>query len=369
MTKRPPSLNRRSLLHGMAAVGAGGLLAACGDGSGRGSGSGSGKSGSGGNLPSSLRQLADKATKEGSVRLFVSTDSRTPAHARKLARAFRADTGADIEIKFVSGEPDPAFANKLVQEAKAQVAPSIDVFATTPLVVKQLSGAGLVQSVDWGSMEGVAAADVWADQQGIYIAEIARTVLYNTKDVKADDAPKSLEDLLTDTWRGKIVTAGLPDVFSPLAAGLGVDKTLDFVRRLLENGRVSLASVPTAIRTQVSSGEFPIGYGVRIGERQRVSKAPVDYAPVKVPVVPRAGLVIKGAKNPSASQLFLYWLNATEQGRKQAYEVLDWPRYTTPGTDLHLLAEKAGGVMTAETDWWMNEYEKVNQQVAQLLRK
>ncbi|MFJ7417270.1 ABC transporter substrate-binding protein [Streptomyces uncialis] len=365
MTKRPVSLDRRALLHGMAAVGAGGLLAACGDGS----GSPSGKAGSGGNLPSSLKALADKAAKEGEVRLFISTDSRTPAHARKLAQAFRADTGVELRIKFVGGEPDPAFANKLVQEAKAQVTPSIDVFATTPLVVKQLSGAGLVQPVDWGSMEGVAADDVWADHHGIHIAEIARTVLYNTKDVQAADVPKSLEDLLTDKWRGKIVTAGLPDVFSPLAAGLGVDKTLDFVRRLLEDGRVSLASVPTAIRTQVSSGEFPIGYGVRIGERQRVAKAPVDYAPVKVPVVPRAGLVVKGAENPAAAQLFLYWLNATEQGRKKAYEVLDWPRHTTPGTDLYLLAEKAGGVMTAGTDWWMNDYEKVNKQLAQLLRK
>ncbi|MFE2042807.1 ABC transporter substrate-binding protein [Streptomyces sp. NPDC059477] len=367
MTKTPPSLDRRSLLHGMAAAGAAGLLTACGDGSGR-TGAGAG-SGTGGTLPSSLRPLADEAAKEGRIRVFVSTDSRTPAHARKLSRALRADTGADIEIQFVGGEPDPAFAGKLAQEAKAQVAPSIDVFATTPLVVKQLSGAGLVHAVDWAAMKGVAAADVWTGHHGIVVAEIARTVLYNTKNVTAEDAPKTLEDLLTDRWRGKIVTSGLPDVFSPLAAGLGTEATLDFVRRLLEKGRVSLASVPTAIRTQVSSGEFPVGFGVRIGERQRTAKAPVDYAPVKVPVVPRAGLVIKGARNPAASQLFLYWLNATEQGRRHAYEVLDWPRHTTPGTDLHGLAQKAGGVMTADTDWWMNEYEQVNKQVARLLRK
>ncbi|MCM2390619.1 ABC transporter substrate-binding protein [Streptomyces albipurpureus] len=365
MTKQPLSLNRRSLLYGMAAVGAGGLLTACGGDA----GSGSGPSAGGGKLPSSLKSLSEKASKEGKLRLFVSTDSRTPAHARKLSRALHADTGVNIDITFVSGEPDPSFANKLVQESKAQVAPSIDVFATTPLVVKQLSGAGLIQQVDWGSMEGVDANDIWTQYQGIYIAEIARTVLYNTKAVKAADAPKSLEDLLTDKWRGKIVTAGLPDVFSPLAAGLGVDKMLDFVRRLLEGDRASMASVPTAIRTQVSSGEFPIGYGIRIGESQRAAKAPVDYAPIKVPVVPRAGLVIKGAKNPSAAQLFLYWLNATDEGRKKAFEVLDWPRYTTPGTDLHALAQKAGGVMTADIDWWMNDYEKANRQVAQLLRK
>lgn len=366
MKKQPPSLSRRSILSGMAAVGVGGLLTACGGGSGSGSGSGGA---AGGKLPASLKPLADKAAQEGKVRLFISTDSRTPAHARKLSQALRADTGASIDIELVSGEPDPAFAGKLVQEAKAQVAPSIDVFVTTPLVVKQLTGEGLVQQADWGSMEGVDPKDVWKDFQGIYIAEIARTVLYNTKTVTEADVPRSLDDLLTDRWRGKIVTAGLPDVFSPLAAGLGTDKMLDFVARLLEKGRVSLASVPTAIRTQVSSGEFPLGYGIRIGESQRTANAPIGYAPVKVPVVPRVGLVIKGTKNASAAQLFLHWLNTTEQGRKAAFEVLDWPRYTTPGTDLHNLAEKAGGVMTAEVDWWMNDYEKANQQVAQLLRK
>ncbi|MGW1146365.1 ABC transporter substrate-binding protein [Streptomyces sp. NPDC002454] len=369
MRKRSSSLDRRSLLYGMAAVGAAGLLTACGDDDGSGKTGPKSGTGAGGTLPSSLGPLADEAAKEGKVRVFVSTDSRTPAHARKLSRALRADTGVDLGIEFVGGEPDPAFANKLVQEAKAKVAPSIDVFATTPLVVKQLGGGGLVHPVDWAAMEGVAATDVWTGHHGIVVAEIARTVLYNTKNVKAEDAPRTLDDLLSDRWRGKIVTSGLPDVFSPLAAGMGADATLDFVRRLLEKGRVSLASVPTAIRTQVSSGEFPVGYGIRIGERQRTAKAPVDYAPVKVPVVPRAGLVVKGAKNPSAAQLFLYWLNATEQGRQQAYEVLDWPRHTTPGTDLHALAQKAGGVMTADTDWWMNEYEQVNKQVAGLLRK
>ncbi|TYB48172.1 ABC transporter substrate-binding protein [Actinomadura chibensis] len=354
------ALTRRTFLYGAAAVGASGLLAACGG--------GDGPAGArGGALPASLKGLADKAAKEGGVRLFVSTDARTPAHARKLSRALRADTGADLDIKFVSGEPDPAFANKLVQESKAQVAPSIDVFVTTPLVVKQLSGAGLVQSVDWGSMEGVDAKNVWTSYNAITIAEIARTILYNTKAVAAP--PRSLDELLDDRWRGKIVTAGLPDVFSPLAAELGIDGMMTFVTRLLERGRVSLASVPTAIRTQVASGEFPVGFGVRIGESQRQSKAPVDYAPVKVPVVPRAGLIVKGAKAPSAAQLLLYWLSATEQGRKLAYEVLDWPLHTTPGTDLYQLAQKAGGVMTADADWWMNDYEKANRQVAGLLRK
>ncbi|MEU8796366.1 extracellular solute-binding protein [Spirillospora sp. NPDC048819] len=361
MTLHSSPLTRRTFLYGVAATGAGGLLAACG-------GDGGSAGARGGSLPASLKGLADKAAKDGTVRLFVSTDSRSPAHARKLSRALRDDTGADLDIKFVSGEPDPAFANKLVQEAKAQVAPSIDVFVTTPLVVKQLNGANLVQQVDWGSLEGVAPKDVWKSYNGIYIAEIARTVIYNTEAI-GGTPPKTLDDLLTDQWRGKIVTAGLPDVFSPLAAGLGIDKMMDFVRRLLEDGRVSLASVPTAIRTQVTSGEFPLGYGIRIGESQRRSQAPVDYAPVKVPAVPRVGLVVQGAKNPSAAQLLLYWLNATDQGRKLAYEVLDWPRYTTPGTDLYKLAQKAGGVMTADLDWWMNDYEKANREVAGLLRK
>ncbi|MYU22616.1 extracellular solute-binding protein [Streptomyces sp. SID8352] len=367
MTKQFPSLNRRSVLHGMAALGAGGLLAACGGGTDSRPGGPGGPGG--GKLPSSLDSLASEAAKEGKVRLFVSTDSRTSAHARKLRQALRADTGVDLDISFVGGEPDPRYASKLVQESKARIAPAIDVFATTPLVVKQLNAEGLVQQVDWASMEGVAPADVWQGHQGIYIAEIARAVLYNTGTVQEADAPRTLDDLLTDTWRGKIVTAGMPDVFSPLAAGLGTDGMLDFVHRLLEKGRASMASVPTAVRTQVSSGEFPIGYGIRIGESQRAAKAPIAYAPVKTPVVPRAGLVLKGARNPAAAQLFLYWLNATEQGRRKAFEVLDWPRYTTPGTDLHALAEKAGGVMTADLDWWMNDYEKVDKQVAQLLRK
>lgn len=193
-------------------------------------------------------------------------------------------------------------------------------------------------------------------------------MIYNTNLLSADEVPSTLEELQDPKWRGKIVTAALPDVFSPWAIGLGEEGLLKLVETLFVDLEVGVAPAPTAIRTLVESGEYPIGFGIRLSGDQIANKSPVAYAPIKAPLVPRYAGVLEHSTQKNAATLVAWWLSATDNGQLLAAEVLDWPRHTTPGSDLHDMSQLMGGVDAAPADWWMNEGAAAGTAIARLLQ-
>ncbi|MHA6669354.1 ABC transporter substrate-binding protein [Homoserinimonas sp. A447] len=316
-------------------------------------------------LSAALSDLATRAAEEGSVNLFISTDAVTPAVGRSLSEGLERDFGVKITINLINGEPDPTYVGKLMEQLAASQAPDIDLIATVPGILQWLDDADAIKSVDWKAL-GANDDDVSEELNAVAVAEIARAVFYNTDLVDAADAPKSFDELLEPKWNGKIVTAALPDVFSPLAAGMGKEGMVDFTESLLKDQKVAIAPNPTGVRAQVISGEYEIGYGIRIGKNERESNAPIAYAPISAPVIPRAAVVLDKAANPAAAELLGYWLS-TDAGRTLAYELLDWTNHTTSGTDLSELDSLSGGVWSKPLDWWRVNTGELNDAVKPLL--
>ncbi len=88
------------------------------------------------------------------------------------------------------------------------------------------------------------------------------SVLYNTRLVKPEEAPKTLNDLLDPKWKGKIVMPD-PNVHTTTAVWLAnMQKVLgnqyrSYVERLA--GQVALAGSFLPVAQKVITGEFPLG--------------------------------------------------------------------------------------------------------------
>ncbi|MEL4072425.1 ABC transporter substrate-binding protein [Ochrobactrum sp. GPK 3] len=318
-------------------------------------------------LSQKVQSLRDAAKEEASVSIFVSTDPRTRSDEEKLEKQIEADLGVKIRVSLVSGAPDPVYIQQLIQQHNAGVQSPVDIVVTVPPLLNVMKGGGVIAPTDWASLDA-NPEDTNTDIHGLFVAEFSRPVIYNTNLLKPDEIPKNLDELLSSKWKGRIVTAALPDIFLPWATGLGRDATLNMVKTMFNDLKVGVAPAPTAIRTLVESGEYPIGFGIRISTSQITNGSPVAYAPIKSPLVPRFAVVTESSSHKNSAMLVAWWLSQTENGQKLSAEVLDWPRHTTPGTDLFQMAKMTDGFYSAPASWWTSEGVEIGKAVAQLLR-
>lgn len=137
-------------------------------------------------------------------------------------------------------------------------------------------------------------------------------IIYNKSVIKADDAPKSLEDLLNPKFRGKVV---MPDPtqhtttmqwLASLYKIMGKEKAAKFIRDLGATKPILAESfAPSAER--VATGETPIAislvrYVVTFGEKS----APVDYVRMSKMLSTGQYLALsQKAPRPSAGKAFI----------------------------------------------------------------
>jgi iron(III) transport system substrate-binding protein len=146
-------------------------------------------------------------------------------------------------------------------------------------------------------------------------------VLYNTEMVKAADAPKTLDDLLDNRWRGKISMPD-PSVHASTAQYLWnleqvmKEKWMDFVRALAKQKPLlqeSYSTVPSAIvRGESALGITYIQYTVQ-------TKGPISFAPLdKVFADPSDAALGAKAINPNAAKVFIDYLCSADGQKKVA---------------------------------------------------
>jgi iron(III) transport system substrate-binding protein len=143
-------------------------------------------------------------------------------------------------------------------------------------------------------------------------------ILYNTKLVKPEDAPKSLEDLLTPKWRGKWV---MPDPSRHFTTGVWVRNLeafygkdwLDFAKKMAASRPILVESFIPSVQ-KVISGEALAGITyVKYVHIFGKDGAPLDY--VRLPRMladgHNAGITAK-APHPNAAKLFVDLLISRE---------------------------------------------------------
>jgi iron(III) transport system substrate-binding protein len=154
---------------------------------------------------------------------------------------------------------------------------------------------------------------------------------YNTKLVKAEDAPKSFADLLDPKWAGKMVKA------HPAYSGTIMNATFQIARDLgwdyfekLAKQRIMQVQSATDTPKKISLGERAImidGAGYLVIQAKEAGE-PVDviYPAEGTPLATSPSTVFKGAPNPNAARLFFSWMH----GREGQQILVDFARQYSP---------------------------------------
>lgn len=269
------------------------------------------------------QQIIAKAREEaGQGKFLIMVSSPKGEKEQKvLMDAFqkRFNIKADWEwLPLTSGVSGP----RVVEQAKNNVRlPSAIGGYPYTLYESWIVKNGLDAQVDWvgefGSMfpdiKTAAADTVLPRYQNRLLRQwdVHYVLVYNTRLVKKQDLPTSIEQFTDPKWKGKF---GMSNVnASPLeflAMDIGVDGLTELTKKLVAN-QPRFKAGPPAVVGAVASGEIPIalcGY-TALAESLKAKGAPIDWVVLdKLPLQPLLDFMLKGAPQPTLGKLFLAWL-------------------------------------------------------------
>lgn len=313
------------------------------------------------NAQTSLDQVIEKAGEEGTVAVNMSTTRYPAATAIGLSKAISDKFGIDLEIELVNTAPAPVGAGQLIQETKAGIAPSYDLFPLPLWHINAIHEANAIEHIDWPGM-GVEPRLIGPNGHAVWIYTIPRAVVYNTNLVTGDDIPTKLEDLLDPKWKGKIAGPGFGGAFGMISVPvLGEEKAAEWLKALYEDQDLAIIRAMTDVSNKVANGEFAIGMGVPadyVGLRSK--GAPIENAPLeKVGGQPYYTFVVKDAPHPNAAALLTYFLCCTEEGRAAQLEYMNAAHFDTPGSEAYEVGSNGRGVAPTP-EWQVNEQARVH---------
>jgi iron(III) transport system substrate-binding protein len=144
---------------------------------------------------------------------------------------------------------------------------------------------------------------------------LTTALIHNTSSVKAEQAPKSYQDLLSPAWKGKMLfdpEAGY--ILAAMEEAWGREKAVDYLTKLSKQD-ISYRRGGTLTTQVVTSGEYSIGIAIN-GETSaavRDKGAPLGFKIFAPKIVKPEGLFLaKNAPHPHATLLFAEWVLSEE---------------------------------------------------------
>ena len=256
----------------------------------------------------------DAAKKEGKVFVYGTI---IPQVMKLIGAGFEAKYGVNIE--YWRGDATKVIDRVLTEWRAGKPGFDMVIGARGPLSLAKVDGV-------YAKFTPASAANFPAkfrDKDGQLTAWRVTPVgiLTNTELVKANDVPKSWDDLLDPKWQGKI---SMPDPSRHASTATFLwnlqkikgDKWLDFVRALAKQRPLlveSYSSVPSAI----VRGEAVLG----ISYIQYVpqTKGPIGFAPIDQAFAdPSDSAISAKAANPNAARFLVEYLCSPEGQKKVA---------------------------------------------------
>jgi iron(III) transport system substrate-binding protein len=190
------------------------------------------------------------------------------------------------------------------------------------------------------------------DKDGYYfgLRATVNSIVYNTKQVSAADAPKSWKDLLDPKWKGKMVTAhpGYSGVIATHVLALVHLHGWDYFKQLSQN-RLMIVQSANDPATTVASGERVVA--VNGGEysafqlKKKGNPIGIVYPREGVPLVVSPTAITAFAPHPAAARLFtdftftreVQQVMADSEGLYTGHPEVTYPAGKPKLGDLHLL--------------------------------
>jgi iron(III) transport system substrate-binding protein len=321
-------------------------------------------SGAGAHAQATLKITPDliaKATQEGQVSFFVSEDVQV---ANQIARDFEAKyPGIKVQVERSGGERT---YQRVMQEYSSNIHSVDFVTSSNANHLVLWKKAGMLAPFMTDEMLTIPAEH--RDPDGMFISEGGTIcpISYNTKLVKADDAPKSFADLLLPQWKGKLVKS------HPGYSGLALNCTYlvvehfgwDYLKKL---GQQNVMQVQSAIDPprKVVTGERPVsvdgGENTVFNLQDQGEPIALVYPSEGTPGTAAAAGVMKDAPHPNAARLLAaYYLGKDAQQRLSDHGY----RVFHPGVTL-----KAGRKPLAEIKTWFADPSKLDAATEELKRR
>ena len=273
------------------------------------------------------------------VTVYVSTDR---VFSEPVLREYEKQSGVTVNAVYDTEETkSTGLANRLLAE-KAR--PQADVFwSNEPVRTLVLKSRDVLAPYRSPSAEGIPPALV--DPEGYWTGFSARmrVIAYNTKTVRAENAPQSIFDLANPMWKGQVAMAdprfGSTSFHVAALYALAADEKMDdFFRRLKANG-VRVVDGNSVVRDLVARGEVKVGLtdtddvNVAIVNGQPVGMILPDKDGLGVPVMPNMVSLIANAPHPDeARKLIDYLLSADVERQLAQSEAVQIPLHAgVPG--------------------------------------
>ena len=158
------------------------------------------------------------------------------------------------------------------------------------------------------------------DKDGLWTAYMTNAMVtaYNTRQIKKEEAPRTVEDLLKPRWKGKLTMDSQSYVwFGTMLQYLGEEAGLRFMRPLNEQN-ISHQRGRRLMTQLVAAGEFDMAVETNLNSVLTLNKqgAPLSFAPIQ-PYFLSPSLVFMSANapRPYTGALFIDYL-LSEDGQK-----------------------------------------------------
>jgi ABC-type Fe3+ transport system substrate-binding protein len=252
-------------------------------------------------------KLIEAARKEGEVVLY--TTLIVDQVVRPMIKAFRSHV-AGIDVKFVRTDSAQQVV-KLINEGRAGRVQA-DIWHLSDELAPLLQ-ENLVAQLDLPSARGLPAEMI--DRKGNWVGTnlSTRSLAYNTALVRADQVPRSHQDLLDPRWKGQFVwhpnsIAGGYGFIGVVLKSMGEENGTRYLEALAQQNIVPLPVAARAVLDRVIAGEYAMGLDMNSSHAviSAALGAPVRFVPLDpVTMTMQIAGISRNAPHPNAARLFL----------------------------------------------------------------
>jgi iron(III) transport system substrate-binding protein len=255
--------------------------------------------------------LIEAAKTEGKIAWYTADDL---VLATAVSKAFEAKYGFPVQLERSGAE---RIYQRIAQEYASNVS-NVDVATTS-----DLGHTVSWQAQTWLASYVPAEANHWTEAavgpEGLYLIDKFTLVVcgYNSRLVKAEEAPKTWNDLLDPKWKGKLVKAhpGYSGAITNATYALSHLLGWEFYEKLAKQNVLQVQSA-TDPPMRCAQGERAVmADAAEVSSLRLISQgAPMVlvYPPEGVPMVGVGSVVMAKSPRPNAARLFMHYLASSE---------------------------------------------------------
>jgi iron(III) transport system substrate-binding protein len=296
---------------------------------------------------------------------YVAVDRKD---AEPILKEFESQTGIHVRALYdAEAAKTTGLVTRLLAEAKR---PRCDLFWNNEIVqTVALAERGLLRSYQAADAESIPAAYRDPEDRWIGIATRARVIVYNTHLVPEDKAPRTLEDLASPEWKGKLAIANplfgtTRTHVAALYAAWGAEKTERWLQSLLDND-VRIVDGNAMVKNLVARAK-PDAWPTLVGltDTDDVLSGQADGQPLGfiypnqqdlgTLVIPTTVCLLRNAPHTEAGERLLDFLVSAEADK----------RLTSPGTGYRSLRPTVGSAEESRPRTLDVGYDAVHAQLA-----